>query len=201
MNKKTYRLTNEEKVTVRDLNHNDVLQSQKFFQAIPESERKYFRSDVLDIKHLQERCLESEKGKIIRRIALASDAIVGDASLEIETDFWKSGSAFLRLVIDPMHIGTGVQYVLAKDMYDIAHDQHLEKIIAKFMRPQKDLMDIYQKLGFRVEGVLPDYVHDQEGKEQDMVVMQASLDEMRKAQQFIGDWLDNGHGTVGAGEM
>ncbi len=201
MNKKTYRLTNEEKVTVRDLNHNDVLQSQKFFQAIPESERKYFRSDVLDIKHLQERCLESEKGKIIRRIALMSDAIVGDASLEIETDFWKSGSAFLRLVIDPMHIGTGVQYVLAKDMYDIAHDQHLEKIIAKFMRPQKDLMDIYQKLGFRVEGVLPDYVHDQEGKEQDMVVMQASLDEMRKAQQFIGDWLDNGHGTVGAGEM
>ncbi|HBN45818.1 MAG: GNAT family protein [Candidatus Marinimicrobia bacterium] len=201
MNKKTYRLTNEEKVTVRDLNHNDVLQSQKFFQAISESERKYFRSDVLDIKHLQERCLESEKGKIIRRIALMSDAIVGDASLEIETDFWKSGSAFLRLVIDPMHIGTGVQYVLAKDMYDIAHDQHLEKIIAKFMRPQKDLMDIYQKLGFRVEGVLPDYVHDQEGKEQDMVVMQASLDEMRKAQQFIGDWLDNGHGTVGAGEM
>ena len=201
MNKKTYRLTNEEKVTVRDLNHNDVLQSQKFFQAIPESERKYFRSDVLDIKHLKERCLESEKGKIIRRIALISDAIVGDASLEIETDFWKSGSAFLRLVIDPMHIGTGVQYVLAKDMYDIAHDQHLEKIIAKFMRPQKDLMDIYQKLGFRVEGVLPDYVHDQEGKEQDMVVMQASLDEMRKAQQFIGDWLDNGHGTVGAGEM
>ena len=201
MNKKTYRLTNEEKVTVRDLNHNDVLQSQKFFQAIPESERKYFRSDVLDIKHLKERCLEAEKGKIIRRIALTSDAIVGDASLEIETDFWKSGSAFLRLVIDPMHIGTGVQYVLAKDMYDIAHDQHLEKIIAKFMRPQKDLMDIYQKLGFRVEGVLPDYVHDQEGKEQDMVVMQASLDEMRKAQQFIGDWLDNGHGTVGAGEM
>ncbi len=201
MNKKTYRLTNEEKVTVRDLNHNDVLQSQKFFQAIPESERKYFRSDVLDIKHLKERCLEAEKGKIIRRIALMSDAIVGDASLEIETDFWKSGSAFLRLVIDPMHIGTGVQYVLAKDMYDIAHDQHLEKIIAKFMRPQKDLMDIYQKLGFRVEGVLPDYVHDQEGKEQDMVVMQASLDEMRKAQQFIGDWLDNGHGTVGAGEM
>ncbi len=201
MNKKIYRLTNEEKVTVRDLNHNDVLQSQKFFQAISESERKYFRSDVLDIKHLQERCLESEKGKIIRRIALMSDAIVGDASLEIETDFWKSGSAFLRLVIDPMHIGTGVQYVLAKDMYDIAHDQHLEKIIAKFMRPQKDLMDIYQKLGFRVEGVLPDYVHDQEGKEQDMVVMQASLDEMRKAQQFIGDWLDNGHGTVGAGEM
>ncbi|MDP6821237.1 MAG: hypothetical protein QGG04_07175, partial [Candidatus Marinimicrobia bacterium] len=98
-------------------------------------------------------------------------------------------------------IGKGVQFALAKDMYDIAHEEHLEKIIAKFMRPQKDLMDIYQKLGFRMEGVLPDYVHDQEGKEQDMVVMIASLADLRKAQQFIGDWLDNGHGTVGAGEM
>ncbi len=121
--------------------------------------------------------------------------------MAIDSDTWKSGTAYLRLVIDPDHIGKGVQFALAKDMYDIALEEHLEKIIAKFMRPQKDLLDIYQKLGFRMEGVLPDYVHDQEGKEQDMVVMIASLADLRKAQQFIGDWLDNGHGTVGAGEM
>jgi hypothetical protein len=27
------------------------------------------------------------------------------------------------------------------------------------------------------------------------------LEDLRRAQQFIGDWLDNGHGAVGAGEM
>ena len=201
MSKKTYLLKSKETVTVRDLSRDDVLLSHEFFQSIPESKRKYFRSDVTNINHLEERCLEAEKRKIIRRIAFLKDSIVGDASLEIETDSWKSGTAYLRLVIDSKHVGKGVQYALAKDMYDIAHDQHLEKIIAKFMRPQKDLMDIYNKLGFRMEGVLPDYVQDQTGREQDMVVMRASLEDMRNAQRFIGDWLDDGHGVVGAGEM
>ena len=201
MSKKTYLLKSKETVTVRDLGRDDVLLSQEFFQSFPESKRKYFRSDVTNINHLEDRCLEAENGKVIRRIALMSGAIVADASLAIDSDTWKSGTAYLRLVIDPDHIGKGVQFALAKDMYDIALEEHLEKIIAKFMRPQKDLLDIYQKLGFRMEGVLPDYVHDQEGKEQDMVVMIASLADLRKAQQFIGDWLDNGHGTVGAGEM
>ena len=201
MSKKTYLLKSKETVTIRDLSRDDVLLSHEFFQSIPESKRKYFRSDVMNINHLEERCLEAEKGKVIRRIALMSGAIVADASLAIDSDSWKSGTAYLRLVIDPDHIGKGVQFVLAKDMYDVAHEKHLEKIVAKFMRPQQDLMETYQKLGFRIEGVLPDYVHDQEGKEQDMVVMIASLADLRKAQQFIGDWLDNGHGTVGAGEM
>jgi GNAT superfamily N-acetyltransferase len=201
MSKKTYLLKSKETVTVRDLSRDDVFLSQKFFQSIPGSKRKYFRSDVMNINHLEERCLEAEKGKVIRRIALMSGAIVADASLAIDSDTWKSGTAYLRLVIDPDHIGKGVQFALAKDMYDVAHEKHLEKIVAKFMRPQKDLMEIYQKLGFRIEGVLPDYVHDQEGKEQDMVIMIASLEDLRRAQQFIGDWLDNGHGAVGAGEM
>jgi GNAT superfamily N-acetyltransferase len=201
MSKKTYLLKSKETVTVRDLSQDDVFLSHEFFQSIPESKRKYFRSDVMNINHLKERCLEAENGKVIRRIALMSGAIVADASLAIDSDTWKSGTAYLRLVIDPDHIGKGVQFALAKDMYDVAHEKHLEIIVAKFMRPQKDLMEIYQKLGFRIEGVLPDYVHDQEGKEQDMVIMIASLEDLRRAQQFIGDWLDNGHGAVGAGEM
>ena len=198
---KTYSLKTKKTVTIRNLNRDDVSLSRSFFQSIPESKRKYFRSDVTNVGHLEERCLEAEKGEIVRRIAIMSGTIVADASLAIESGTWKSGTAYLRLVIDPDHIGKGAQFALAKDMYDVAYDKNLEKIVAKFIRPTKDLMEIYQKLGFRIEGVLPDYVHDQEGKEQDMVIMIASLEDLRVAQQFIGDWLDNGHGAVGAGEM
>ena len=132
MSKNTYLLKSKETVTVRGLSRDDVLLSHEFFQSIPESKRKYFRSDVMNINHLEERCLEAEKGKVVRRIALMSEAIVADASLAIDSDSWKSGTAHLRLVIDPNHIGKGVQFALAKDMYDIAHEEHLEKIIAKF---------------------------------------------------------------------
>ena len=69
------------------------------------------------------------------------------------------------------------------------------------MRPQENLMRIYSELGFHMEGVLPDYLVDQAGHEQDMVVMIATLEDMRKAYKFVGDWLDDEHGTIRAGEM
>ena len=69
------------------------------------------------------------------------------------------------------------------------------------MGPQKGLLDIYTNLGFKMEGVLPDYVQDQEGHDQDMVVMAAPQGELRSAHNFIGNWLDNDHSSVGAGEM
>lgn len=201
MEKKTFRLKNNSNIIIKDLTLLDVKKSKEFFSAIPESKRRFFRSDVTSEKHLRTRAEQSESGKIVRRIALMENRIVGDASLEIDTDFWKSGTAFLRLVIDPNHSGKGIQYALAKDMYDIAYQKNIEKIIAKFMRPQKDLMDIYSDLGFKMEGVLPDYVHDLKGKEQDMVIMVASIEDLRTAHAFIGDWLDNDHSSVGAGEM
>jgi hypothetical protein len=77
----------------------------------------------------------------------------------------------------------------------------LEKITTKFMRPQKVLLDIYTNLGFKMEGVLPDYVQDQKGHDQDMVVMAAPLGELRSAHNFIGNWLDDDHSSIGAGEM
>ncbi|MFQ6677279.1 MAG: GNAT family N-acetyltransferase [Fidelibacterota bacterium] len=201
MKDKTIRLKNKIIIIIRDLTSKDVNKSHEFFTAIPESKRRFFRSDVTSKKHLKMRAEQSESGKIIRRIALMDEKIVGDASLEIDTDSWKSGTAFLRLVIDPSHSGKGLQYALAKDMYDIAYDKKIEKIIAKFMRPQKDLLDIYTNLGFKMEGVLPDYVHDQKGKDQDLVIMVAPLEDLRSAHDFIGYWLDNDHSSVGAGEM
>jgi len=196
-----YSLRDGTELTIRNLSGDDFQLSYDFFMSIPEDRRKYFRSDVLDVRHIKERCQDTEKGEILRRIALMNNVIVGDTSLEVDTDSWKSGTAYLRLVIDPKQVGKGVQYVLAKDMHEIAQDKNLKKVVAKFMRPQIDLMDIYQKLGFRMEGVLPDYVHDQEGKEQDLVVMVASLDDMRKAYSFIGDWLDDEGTSLGPGEM
>ncbi|MBT3829494.1 MAG: hypothetical protein HOD97_00010 [Candidatus Marinimicrobia bacterium] len=201
MKKKSFRLKNNNTIIIRDLTSKDLKKSLEFFSAIPESKRRFFRSDVTNEKHLNERAKQSEAGKIVRRISLLDNKIVGDASLEVESDSWKSGSAYLRLVVPGTHLGKGIQYAMAKDMYDIAHDKKLEKITAKFMRPQKDLLDIYTNLGFKIEGVLPDYVHDLKGKEQDLVIMIAPLEELRSAHGFIGDWLDNDHSSVGPGEM
>ena len=130
-------------IVIRDLSSDDLENALAFFSAIPESQRKYFRSDVIDKTHLKDRAKQSESGKIIRRVAEMNGEIVGDTSLEIETESWKSSSAYLRMVVPEKQIGKGIQFAMAKDMYDIAHDKKLEKIATKLMRPQKDLLEIY----------------------------------------------------------
>lgn len=197
----TYRLKDRSQVIVRDLTVDDVEESYEFFKSFSEERRRYFRSDVTVFEYIRERILETENGHIIRRVAILDGKFVGDASLEIATKGWKSGEAQLRLVISPECEGKEVQFILAKDLYDVAHEKHLNKIIAKFMRPQENLMHIYSELGFHMEGVLPDYLVDQTGHEQDMVVMIATLEDMRRAYKFVGDWLDDERGTIGAGEM
>ena len=197
----TYRLKDGSQVIVRDLTVDDVEASHEFFKSFSEDRRRYFRSDVTVLDYIRKRILKTEDGQIIRRVAILDGEFVGDGSLEIATKSWKSGEAQLRLVILPEYEGKGIQFVFAKDMYDMAHERHLNKIIVKFMRPQEDLMRIYSELGFHMEGVLPDYLVDQAGHEQDMVVMIATLEDMRKAYKFVGDWLDDEHGTIRAGEM
>ena len=105
MIEKTFLLKNNSKITIRDLSLKDVNISLAFFKEIPESKRRYFRSDVTNIGHLKERALQSEKGKIIRRIALMDGEIVGDTSIEISSDLWTSGTAYLRLVVPKQYIG------------------------------------------------------------------------------------------------
>ena len=186
---------------VRDMTIEDTDLSYAFFNSIPEFRRRYFRSDVTNHEHIIERIKTMESGSIIRRIAIYNGKIVGDGSLEIATKSWKSGEAELRLVILPEYEKKEIQLALVKDFYDTAYHEQLNKIIAKFMRPQENLQQIYEEAGFKMEGILPNYVVDQQGKEQDMIIMVASLEDIRKAHHFIGDWLQDEHGSIGAGEM
>lgn len=201
MEEKTFLLKNNTKLTIRGLTQKDVNNSLAFFNAISESKRRFFRSDVTSKSHLKERAIEAEEGKIIRRVAMLEENIVGDASIEIETDSWKSGTAYIRLVVPKQQQGKGIQLAMAKDLYDVAKKKNLNSVTTKFMRPQKDLMEIYKTLGFNIEGVLPDYVTDQKGKSQDMIIMTATLDDLKFAHRFIGEWLDKEHSSVGAGEI
>lgn len=198
---KPYTLKDNRPVTVRDLTTKDVDISLNFFNSLPEIERRYLRSKVTDRNHIEERIQSSLSGKIIRRIVTLEDRIIADGSLEILSDEWTEGTGYIRLVIPSKFRNLGTGYVLAWNLYQTAYDNKLKRIITKLMRPQTDLVETYEELGFRHEGLLPNYVIDQLGKEQDMIIMICSLEELRNAHAFIGDWIEVGHASIGAGEM
>ena len=94
-----YTLKDGSELIVRDVQLKDAELSYNFFKTIPEFRKRYFRSDVTQYEHIINRIKATESGNIIRRIAIYENKIVGDGSLEIATEAWKSGEAELRLVI------------------------------------------------------------------------------------------------------
>jgi len=199
--KHTYTLRDGTELTIRDLTMEDVDLSHEFFLSLSEEERRYLRSDVTNIEHVRERIKVTESGNIIRRIAFIGDEMVGDGSLEISTEEWKGGTGHLRLLIPEAYRDSDVDAVLVSDLYDAAKERQLKNIITKLMRPQKEVIKMYEHLGFSIEGILSDYLIDQTGEEQDMVILICALEDLQKVHDFVGGWIDDEHGTIGAGEM
>lgn len=196
-----YRLKDNTQITVRNLSLEDVDASLQFFLTIPQAERNYLRSDVSKREHIEKRIQEALSGKIIRRVVMVKNKIVSDGSLEILRGRWRGGTGYLRLVVLGDYKDLGAAYVLAWNLYNEAYENHLNKIVTKLMRPQKTLISVYEELGFKREALLPNYVTDQLGNEQDMVIMVCALEDLRRAHAFVGDWIEGEHTNIGAGEM
>jgi hypothetical protein len=55
------------------------------------------------------------------------------------------------------------------------------------MRPQTAARNIFRKLGFREEMVLPDHVRDRRGRSQDLILMRCDLEAMwKELEEFYG---------------
>jgi len=64
---------------------------------------------------------------------------------------------------------------LARILYVIAHPHAVDRINVRILRPQAAAREIFRRLGFREEYVLPDHVRDLEGNLQDMILMPCEL--------------------------
>ena len=177
--KTQYKLSDNKSITISQLTSNHYDKSLMFFTNIPEEFRRYLRSDVTSTSHIKNRIKESESNQLIRRVVEDENYIVADYSLEISKHSWKYGEGYLRILMFPKYNDTDLKYKIAKDIKRISKDLHLHRLIVKIMSPQAKMQQIYESLGFKVTGILFDYVKDQLGEEQNFVVLIASLDEIK----------------------
>ena len=117
--------------------------------------------------------------------------IVADGTLEMSGEEWKRHVGELRLIIAPAYRLRGLGTRLARELFLLAAAARAEEILVRMMRPQKAARAIFRKLGFRQEVVLPDYVRDQEGEKQDMILMRCDLEALwQEMEDFVAgsDW-------------
>lgn len=188
---KTEALKDGTRVLIRNLTINDLDKMMKFYRSLPVEERKYLKVDVTNRDVVAQRIRLIEQGNVFRIIALVGDDVVADGALELPSEEWKRHQGELRVIVARPFQRKGLGTLIMRELYFLAAEKNVEKVVAKMMRPQVAARTICRKLGFREEHLLPDYVKDISGETQDLIIMTCNLKDLWKEIEQIysdSDW-------------
>jgi len=165
-------------VCIRPMEEGDLEASVAFFRDLPLEDRSYLRVDVSRPEVVQARIDAMKGGRVHRLVGLAGDRIVADGALELGEHGWKQHVGEVRLIVARDFQRKGLGSLMTRELFLHAAKEKLEEVVVRFMRPQVGAQTIFRRLGFRSEVLLPDYVVDQEGHKQDLVVMRCPLQDL-----------------------
>jgi len=179
-------------ITVRELTLDDLENLMKFFTSLPLKDQQYLRIDVTNKEIVKTRISDALNKKDIRLAVLHNDQIIATGALELSHDDWRRNQGELRLIVayDYQHKGIGL--MLARELYYLAVENGVKKLVVKMMKKQKSARNLVKKLGFSHEVIIPDYVTDKSEKLQDLVIMTCDMKDFWKELEHIyqaSDWM------------
>lgn len=175
---KTVKLKDGTAVVIRPLKSDDLDKSLAFFQKLPPEERLYLRVDVTD-KEIVKRRIDNVGMRDVKRIvAEVDDTIIADAGLELRPHGWERHLADFRLIVSPDHHGKGLGMLMAEELYEMALKEKVEEMIVEIMAPQENAKKIFERLGFKQDTVIKNFVKDIDGNKQDLLLLRCNLDEI-----------------------
>ena len=175
---KTVTLKDDSVVVIRDMKPGDTQRSFEFFAALHDEDRKYLRADVRRWEVVERRTRELDTGRALRLVAVDDDEIVADGALELAGHGWGDNIAEIRLIVAHEYQRLGLGALLARELYYLAAEKKVDRIVARMMRPQVGAKRIMRRLGFHDEFLIPEQVRDQDGNWQDLIIMRCNLEDL-----------------------
>ncbi len=188
---RTVTLRDGREVTVRTMRPDDVERSYEFFCSLPDEDRKYLRVDVTRRTLVERRTKELDRSRIERLVVVHDDEIVADGALELEGHGWGDNVAEIRLIVSRDWQRFGLGTLLARELFHLASQCRVDRIVARLMRPQIGAHRIMKRLGFSEEFLIPEHVRDQDGTWQDLIILRCPLDDLWREMEYqfeSSDW-------------
>lgn len=164
--------------TFRLMTRDDRDAVQKFAKALPDEDLMFLRKDitqddVLDkwIANIEELATvtvltEGPKGKL-----------AGYASLHFDQLMWTQHLGEIRVVVSKASRGIGLASKLVGDLFQLARERGLRRVVVNIPREQGHVQVMLEKLGFKAEALLTDWLMDKQGVTHDLLIMSCYVDE------------------------
>ena len=142
-----------------------------FIRSLPRKDEYYLLVDV-DNDHAIDLWIEKiRSGKIIGAVATCGGDMIGYSNLKTNDLPWTSHIAEIRISVSAAYRGRGVGKALADQIFSIARAQGLQKLWVQMAITQEAAQHMFMKLGFRTEALLSDFVRNENGLSEALVIM------------------------------
>lgn len=148
----------------------------KFASALREEDLLYLRTDITDPMVVSEWVRNLESGHTTTIVAESNDEVAGYASVHREPARWTRGIGELRVNAAQRFRGIGLGRALVAEAFSLGKTMGLRKLCGVLTPEQHGARTAFERLGFRVEASLQDWVEDRRGRLHDILVLTYELD-------------------------
>lgn len=160
-----------EPVTFRLMTPGDREEVLRFVEGLPEEDLFYLMNDPRTESGMNRWIDGIREQTGVTVLAESGGELLGYGSLRRGHMSWTRHLGEMRIMIAPGHRGKGLGKLLGKEVFAVAHDMGLRRIIARLTSTQTPARYLFQRLGFHLEALLADCVIDRDGRTHDLVFM------------------------------
>ena len=161
-------------ITLRLMRPEDRDAVLSFARNLPPDDLLFLRLDITQPEAVDEWLANIEAGRTHTVLADVDGKMAGYASVHHDEALWTRHMGEIRVLVSSDFRQLGIGRRLVNEVFLIAKALGLQKLTVKMTPDQKGARATFERLGFRLEALLADYVVDHEGKPRDMLIM--SLD-------------------------
>lgn len=173
---KQMKLGDGTEVTIRRMAPEDQDKILAFAGKLPEEDLLFLRTDITDHQVVKQWAENLKQGNTVTLLAELNGEIAAYASVHLEQARWTRRVGEIRVIGGNRFRGRGLGKRLTAEIFELAKSLGLKKLTAMMTPDQVAARAAFERLGFRVEAVLADWVEDRGGRVRDMLIMTHDLD-------------------------
>jgi RimJ/RimL family protein N-acetyltransferase len=168
---RTVHLRDGSAVTLRLMTPADADRIVAFARSLPEDDLLFLRTDITDPEAVKQWMENLQAGRTTTVIAEANGEPAGYAALVQNRVTWQRHLGEIRTQVGLRYRSQGLGRALAGEIFSIGRERGLRKIVVQMTPDQKGAIATFERLGFKPEALLQDFVVDRSARTRDLVVM------------------------------
>lgn len=173
---RTVSLKGGKKVELRLMGGGDQARMLSFAHGLPADDLLFLRRNIAEPAAVQEWIDDIAAGQSLTVLAIDGEAIAGYGSLHLNPASWMRHLGEIRMLAGVPYRGGGLGRVLASEIYATAKLMGLRKLTAQMTLDQAGARTTFERLGFKPEALLTDWVMAGDGRTRDLLVMAYDLE-------------------------